>query len=300
LKYAICGGSGFIGKALARHWLLAGHEVLIIGRTLPESAARHPKQQYLTWSQLKENPAPAEGCHALINLAGASLSQRWTAAGKTSILDSRLETVAAAAKLLDSLVHKPSVVIQSSAVAIYGTSWTESFDESSPSRVMDFPSGVVEEWEVAADRSYTNIRLIKLRTGVVLGNGSGAFPKMKLPYLLGVGGSIGSGKQWLSWIHLDDIVALIDFCAANPELSGPVNATAPQPVTNEEFGKTLGKVYHRPHWLPLPSFVLKTALGELAEILLLGQRVLPSKALEHGFVFAYPGLRAALEQLKSQ
>jgi hypothetical protein len=236
----------------------------------------------------------------LINLAGASLSQRWSQSGKTAIMQSRLWAVSAAAKLLARLKHKPPVVIQASAVAIYGTSLQDTFNESSPAHVMDFPSDVVKTWEEASDEAYTNIRMIKLRTGVVLGNRNGAFPKMKLPYLLGFGGNIGAGNQWVSWIHLTDIVRLIDFCIQNPTISGPVNATAPQPVTNEEFGRMIGKVYNRPHWFPLPAMLLKTAVGELSEILLKGQRVLPSAALEQGFNFTFPTLQTALENLKSQ
>lgn len=300
MKYIICGGSGFIGRELAEYWLQSGHQIISVGRKLPEDQPDHPGLSYLTWDILEESPRAAEGADALINLAGASLSQRWTPEGKRAIMESRLETVAAAGKLLNSLQHKPSVVVQSSAVAIYGTSEQDTYDESSPGRVVDFPSEVVKTWEEAADEAYQNIRLVKLRTGVVLGNESGAFPKMKLPYSLGFGGRIGSGKQWLSWIHLMDIVRLIEFCIQHPEIEGPVNATAPQPVTNEQFGKMVGKVYHRPHWFPLPAFVLKTAVGELSEILLKGQRVLPSKAVNHGFIFTYPTLQPALEQLKSE
>jgi uncharacterized protein len=300
LKYVICGGTGFIGKALTEHWLQAGHKIIIVGRSQPESITSHPKLQYLTWDNLASDPAPAEHCNALVNLAGSSLSQRWSSSGKKSIRQSRLETVAAAAKLINNLKYKPSVIIQASAVAIYGTSLDDTFDESSPTHVMDFPSGVVKDWEEAADRSYKDVRLVKLRTGVVLGNKSGAFPKMKLPYLLGFGGQIGSGRQWVPWIHIADMVSLIEFCITNRELSGPVNATAPNPVTNNEFGRTIGQVYHRPHWLPLTAFVLKTALGELSDILLKGQRVLPAKALKHGFTLAYPELRDALQQLKSE
>jgi uncharacterized protein (TIGR01777 family) len=215
-------------------------------------------------------------------------------------MESRIETVTAAAKLVNALQQGPAVVIQASAVAIYGTSQKDTFDESSSARVMDFPSEVVKVWEMTADEGYHNVRLVKLRTGVVLGNDSGAFPKMKLPYSLGVGGKIGSGKQWLSWIHLTDIVRLIDFCVQNPAVEGPVNATAPNPVTNEQFGRMIGKVYHRPHWFPLPGFLLKAAAGELSEILLEGQRVLPAKAVNHGFTFTYPTLQPALEQLKSE
>jgi uncharacterized protein (TIGR01777 family) len=300
MKYIICGGTGFIGSRLKEYWLEAGHEVLIVGRKMPDSQATPPKLSYHTWDSLTTNPGPAEHSDAIINLAGSSLSQRWTPEGKKSIMLSRLETVTAAAKLLGVLKTKPPVIVQASAVAIYGTSLKDTFDESSPSHVMDFPSEVVKAWEDAADDAFADagIRLVKLRTGVVLGNESGAFPKMKLPYLLGFGGKIGSGKQWLSWIHLDDIVTLIDYCIQTPAMIGPVNATAPNPVTNEQFGQTIGKVYKRPHWFPLPAFALKAAVGELSEILLEGQRVLPSKALEHGFSFAFPTLESALRHIK--
>lgn len=299
MKYIICGGTGFIGSKLRDYWLAAGNEVLIVGRKKPESRHSHQKLTYLTWDDLAADPSPAENSNALVNLAGSPLSQRWTAKGKLSIMRSRLETVESTAKLLRSLKHKPSVIIQASAVAIYGTSLTETFDETSSAHVMDFPSEVVQAWEDAADEAFHSIRLVKLRTGVVLGNESGALPQMRLPYLLGVGGKIGSGKQWLSWIHLHDIVRLIDFCVATPDISGPVNATAPNPLTNDQFGRILGKVYKRPHWIPLPSFVLKAAFGELSEILLKGQRVLPSKALAHGFTFDFPLLESALQDIKN-
>jgi hypothetical protein len=300
MKYVICGGTGFIGSALTKYWLHAGNEVAIIGRNLPKTTPDHPKLSYHTWDDLNTDSTPLENANAMVNLAGASLSQRWSRSGKKAIMQSRIATVSAAAKLLDRLNHKPSVVIQASAVAIYGTSLQDSFNESSSSHVMDFPSEVVHTWEEVSDKAYQNIRLIKLRTGVVLGNESGAFPKMKLPYLLGFGGNIGTGNQWVSWIHLTDIVRLIDFCIHTPGISGPVNATAPHPVTNEDFGRMIGKVYNRPHWFPLPALLLKTAVGELSEILLKGQHVLPLASLEQGFSFTFPTLQAALEDLKKQ
>ncbi|AIQ62880.1 hypothetical protein PSTEL_06940 [Paenibacillus stellifer] len=299
MKAMICGGTGFIGTALTAYWLQAGHDIVVVGRRVPANAASHPRLQYRTWEELSIDPGPAEGSDILVNLAGSSLSQRWSSSGKERIMNSRIETVSAASQLIGRLNVKPKAVIQASAVAIYGTSLTDTFDESSPPRVMDFPSSVVQAWEEAADRAYPDIRLVKLRTGLVLGSKGGAFPKMKLPYMFGFGGRIGSGRQWMSWIHLSDMVALIDFCAASPNLAGPVNAVAPQPVTNDQFGAAIGSVYHRPHWFPLPSWVLKAALGELSEILLLGQRALPAKLLEHGFVFGFPELHRALEQLKN-
>jgi hypothetical protein len=300
MKYIICGGNGFIGRELTEYWLSAGHQILIVGRKLPKTQPAHPGLSFTTWDELAAAPEIAEHADALVNLAGASLSQRWSPDGKKAIMQSRLETVSAAGKLFTALEHKPPVILQASAIAIYGTSMSDTIDEDSPARVIDFPSEVVKTWEDAADEAYHGVRLIKLRTGVVLGNENGAFPKMKLPYSLGFGGKIGSGKQWLSWIHLEDIARLIDFCIVTPEIAGPVNATAPNPVTNEQFGRMIGKVYHRPHWFPVPAVILKAAVGELSEILLKGQRVLPAKAVNHGFTFTYPTLQQALEQLKSE
>ncbi|WP_106768673.1 TIGR01777 family oxidoreductase [Paenibacillus faecalis] len=299
MKIAICGGTGFIGQSLCRHWVQEGHHIIIVTRSKPEKVENADQITYATWDDMKQKPQLFEGLDALINLAGSSLSQRWSVNGKERILSSRHQTVAAVAELMRHLSRKPPVVIQASAMAIYGTSEDKTFDESSPSRVMDFPSSVVAEWEEAADRIPVD-RLIKLRISVVLGNDGGAFPKMILPYKLGFGGKIGSGHQWMSWIHIRDIVSLIDFCVQNPDIKGPVNAAAPHPVTNKEFGRTVAKVYRRPHWLPVPSFLLKTILGELSMILLEGQRIIPVKAEKHGFQFQYPKLIDALYDLRKK
>ncbi|WP_150265713.1 TIGR01777 family oxidoreductase [Paenibacillus tepidiphilus] len=300
MRYVIFGGSGFIGRELTEYWLAAGHQIIVVGRRKPSHTSERMGLSYYSWDDLDAQPALIEGADALVNLAGASLSQRWSPGGKQAILSSRLQTVGRAAKALSALEHKPAVIVQASAVAIYGTSLEAVFDEASPSTVSDFPSQVVQAWEASADEAYRDIRLVKLRTGIVLGNGSGAFPKLKLPYMLGVGGRMGSGKQWLSWIHIRDMVRLIDHCVHNPLIEGPVNATAPHPVRNDDFGRTIGSVFHRPHWFTLPAVALKTLLGEMSEILLLGQRVIPAKALEHGFTFTYATLHSALEQLKAE
>lgn len=297
MKTVICGGTGFIGKALSNHLLTMGHEVVIVTRKLPLEHIPNPGPVYYTWDQIDKHPELLEGIDALINLAGSSLSQRWTSKAKQSIHQSRQTTVAAVARLIHSLQSKPEVVVQASAIAIYGTSLTETFTEISPQRVIDFPSDVVQKWENAADEIHS-VRLVKLRVSVVLGNEGGAFPIMRLPYKLGVGGKIGSGKQWMSWIHIHDIVRLIEFCISNPTIKGPVNASAPDPVTNDQFGKTVAQVYLRPHWFPVPSLLMKAALGELSLIMLEGQRVLPAKALSLGFHFTYPSLKQALDNLK--
>ncbi|MWV44400.1 TIGR01777 family protein [Paenibacillus sp. HJL G12] len=295
MKITICGGTGFIGKALSDHLLQQRHEVFIITRKKPETEETEVK--YLTWEQIDVNPALLEGTEAIVNLAGSSLNQRWTPKAKKSIIESRLSTVMAVAKLVQALHQKPEVVVQSSAIAIYGTSRSDTFSEDSPEHVVDFPSSVVKEWEDAAEL-IQGVRLVKLRTGVVLGTNGGAFPLMKLPYTLGFGGRIGSGMQWVSWIHLQDMVRLIEFCITDRDIDGPVNASAPEPVTNNQFGQTIGRAYHRPHWFPVPSFLMKTVLGELSLILLEGQRVIPDKAVKYGFRFDFPTLRQALENLK--
>jgi len=200
------------------------------------------------------------------------------------------------ARLVEQLREKPEVVVNASGISIYGTSETDTYDETSPPRVVDFLSGVVEKWEQAID-GIQSPRVIKLRVGIVLGRDGGAFPKMAIPYKLGVGGRVGSGRQWLSWIHIEDMVRMIDFCIRNPRIRGPVNATAPNPVTYEEFGRTLGKIMRRPHYFPVPAALLKLVFGELSVLLLEGQKVIPRAVLEHGFDFRYPTIETALRQL---
>lgn len=201
MRIAICGGTGFIGQALTSRWQRDGHEVIIVTRSKPDTPTHHEQAgqvSYLTWDQMESQPEQFEQLDALVNLAGSSLSQRWTSEGKKRILKSREQTV---------------------------SSLAETFDEDSPAAIMDFPSEVVQLWEQAADHLQVD-RLIKLRISVVLGDQGGALPKMLLPYKLGVGGRIGSGKQWLSWIHIDDMVSLIDYCIRHEDISGIVNAAS--------------------------------------------------------------------------
>lgn len=299
MKYIIFGASGFIGSALTDYWLRKGHEVILVGRKKAVTP-QFPLASSTTWAEIESNPELAEGADGWINLSGASLNQRWSKKNKELIIQSRLTAVNDAGRLLQRLHRKPNVIIQASAVGIYGTSLDKTFDESSPANVSDFPSHVVQLWEAAADEAYSKVgsRVVKLRTGIVLGNSGGALTMLKLPYLLGFGGRMGSGKQWMSWIMLSDIVKLIDYAVQQPSIEGPLNAVAPHPTTNDEFGRRLGAAYHRPHWFPVPAPVLKLALGEMSELALQGQRVLPAKALAHGFVFQYSELLPALKSLK--
>jgi uncharacterized protein (TIGR01777 family) len=301
MKFIIFGASGFIGSALTDYWLRAGHEVILVGRKAAVTP-QFPHASSTTWAELEANLELAEGSDGWVNLSGASLNQRWSQKNKDLIIQSRLKAVNDVGRLLQRLHSRPNVIIQASAVGIYGTSLDKTFDENSPANISDFPSQVVQLWEAAADEAYSKIgsRVIKLRTGIVLGNGGGALTLLKLPYLLGFGGRMGSGKQWMSWIMLSDIIKLIDYAVHQSSIEGPLNAVAPHPVTNDKFGRMLGTAYHRPHWFPVPAPVLNLALGEMSELVLQGQRVLPAKALEHGFVFQYPELLSGLKSLKSK
>ncbi|MEY9092722.1 TIGR01777 family oxidoreductase [Paenibacillus sp. RC84] len=294
MRIAISGGTGFIGGHLIAHFKKRGDELILISRSA--SGHAYAGVQTVTWSEIEHNPRYLEGTDAWINLAGSTINQRWSETAKRQILSSRLKTTAAVASALKALQNKPPVVVNASAMAIYGTSETHTYDEFSPVRADDFLAEVVKEWEEAADRIPAE-RIVKIRTGLVLGTDGGAFPKMALPFKFGAGGRIGSGSQWMSWIHIADMVALIDACIRNEDISGPVNATAPHPVRNREFAQTLGSVLRRPHVLPVPAFALKIVLGELSMLLLEGQRVLPRKLLEHEFQFRYPTLEEALLEL---
>lgn len=306
MKLAICGGTGFIGSHLSEYWRQQGHDVTIVTRKArdnqPDGIKPEPIKpdviKYVTWDELSKDPLPLESLDAVVNLAGESLNQRWTEDTKTKIRQSRLDSVHRLGDILDRLTIRPKAVVQSSAVGIYGTSRTDTYNEYSKVASIDFLSDVCIQWENAALQRFNNTRLVLIRTGLVLGN-KGAYPLMQLPYKLGVGGPIGDGKQWVSWIHIDDMVKLIDYAVRTPEMSGPVNATSPHPVINGDFGKTIGKVLHRPHFFPVPSFMLKAMLGEMSILILEGQKALPDKAQECGFRFDIPRLEDAIYQLKN-
>ncbi|QHT62780.1 TIGR01777 family protein [Paenibacillus lycopersici] len=295
MKVAVTGGTGYIGSLLVDALLKRGDEVAILSRS-ERPKEKKPKLSGITWKQLAVTPALLDGYDAIVNLAGATINQRWNAAGKQAILQSRLDAADAIATAVAALANKPPIVVNASGISIYGTDAAVAHDERSLVRGTDYLASVVEQWEAAADRIPVQ-RLVKVRIGLVLGRKGGAFPAMLMPYRLFAGGRIGSGKQWIPWIHEDDMVRLLLFCIDNPQIAGPVNACAPEPATNDAFGRAVGKAAGRPHWLPLPAFLLKAALGELSFLLLEGSRAVPGKALEYGFQFRYATLRDALRQL---
>ncbi|OMF38759.1 TIGR01777 family protein [Paenibacillus sp. FSL H8-0548] len=296
MRVAIAGGTGFIGSALTDRLLNRNDEVFIISRSGAREQTRRPGVTHVTWDELDTAPGLLEGIDAIINLAGESINQRWSVAAKHRVMDSRITAAARISKLMNSLEPKPPLVINASGISAYGISSNEIFDESSPMKVTDFLSEVVSNWEQAADAIPAE-RLVKLRVGVVLDKKDGAFPLMAMPYRLFGGGRIGSGKQWLSWIHLEDMIRLILFILDHEDISGPVNGSSPDPVSNDVFGRAIGKAMGRPHWFPVPAFVMKALFGEMSTLLLDGQRALPRKALDHGFVFRFPTVDSAMNDL---
>ncbi|MBH5317466.1 TIGR01777 family oxidoreductase [Paenibacillus sp. GSMTC-2017] len=297
MRVAIAGGTGFIGKALTNALLKRGDQVWIITRSRSVKAIHiHRMLRFVTWSELEVDSSQLEGCDAIVNLAGESINQRWTTSAKDRILHSRQWAAAKVATLMESLSQKPSVVINASGISAYGISQDEVFDEDSKTNVTDYLSEVVQLWEEAADRISVD-RLVKLRIGLVLDRKGGAFPLMILPYRLFGGGKIGTGKQGLSWIHIEDMIGLILYCLDNDKMRGAVNASAPEPVSNNTFGQAIGHALGRPHWFPVPALLMRTFFGEMSTLLLDGQRALPKKALDNGYVFRYPTVKGALSQL---
>lgn len=297
MNIAIAGGTGFIGKHLIKALTAGGHHVYILSRKPAETEQKNIS--YVLWQNdgaLPERELPE--IEVWINLAGATIFGRWTEKTKAVILQSRLQSVKESARIIQEQKVKPNVYIQGSAVGIYGTSADKTFTETSSVSDGDFLSRTATAWEKEAKQiEALGIRTICMRFGVVLGKDGGALSKMALPYQWFAGGRIGSGRQWMSWIHIDDAVGIIQSAIQNSHLSGPVNVTAPNPVRMETFGKTVAKVKNRPHWLHVPEFALKTVLGEMSLLILKGQRAIPEKSLSNGYHFRYQTIEDALLDL---
>ena len=290
MRVLITGASGLIGSALRGALRREGHEAVALVRRPVRGAAE------VQWNPAAVDAAPFEGADAVVHLAGENIAGgRWTAERKQKILDSRKDGTRNLAQSIAAAGRKPEVLVSASAVGIYGNRGDEVLTESSASGD-GFLAGVSRAWEeaLAAARA-AGVRVVSPRIGVVLDGKGGALPKMALPFKFGAGGRVGSGKQWMSWITLDDLVRLLIFAMTNRDLQGPVNAVAPQAVTNAEFTRTLARVLHRPAIFPAPAFAMRLLLGEMAdELLLSGQRVEPKVAMERGFRFQYPQLETAL------
>ncbi|ADU29234.1 TIGR01777 family oxidoreductase [Evansella cellulosilytica] len=298
MKIAIAGGSGFIGKALTSLLVNNGHHVFVLTR----HAAQHQSKENVTFIQwLTNNAKPElelEGIDAIINLAGESLnSGRWTKEKKQQLRNSRISATNEVVRIIESMQSRPNVLVNGSAIGYYGTSLTSTFTEGDIVKSNDFLSSLVHDWEDTTSPLIGELRIVYARFGIVLSKEAGALKKMLLPYKMFVGGKLGSGQQWMSWVHIEDTVRALEHCIQTPSISGPVNITSPTPVRMHEFGKTLATVINRPYWAPVPSFVLKTVLGEMSTLVLEGQRVLPRNLQETGFTFIYPSLKEALDSL---
>ncbi len=300
MKIAIVGATGFVGSRLVEELAAQGHQVVILTRQPDRATSRFPQAEVVGYAPLKSGAwqKSISGCDAVVNLAGEPIAEkRWTPAQKQSILDSRKLGTQKIVEAIAQADIKPQVLINASAIGYYGTSETAKFAETSPSGT-DFLAQVCTEWETAAQAvTASGTRLVILRLGIVLGENGGALGKMLAPFSAFVGGPIGSGKQWFSWIHRDDLVKLIVTAITDPQMQGVYNATAPNPVTMQDFAQTLGTVMGRPSWLPVPNFALEALLGEGAIVVLQGQQVVPTETLATGFNFQYPTLRPALASI---
>ena len=293
MRIGVTGATGLVGSALLPVLTDAGHEAVGLRRGGADAGAAP------SWDPSGGRVAAAGPLDAVVHLAGENIAGgRWSAARKARIRDSRVEGTAALCRGLAALDPRPATLVCASAVGFYGDRGDERLDESSPAG-SGFLADVCQEWEAAAAPARdAGIRLVHLRIGIVLTPAGGALGQMLLPFKMGVGGVIGSGRQFMSWIALDDLTAAILHAAVTEGLEGPVNAVAPNPASNTEFTKTLGRVLGRPTILPMPAFGARLAFGEMADHLLLGgARVEPTRLEETGFEFGYPDLEGALRHL---
>lgn len=289
------GGTGFLGGALVDALRAGGNEVLVLTRNPARDGG---EVQWSPGRGLGSWAAAFEGAGAVINLAGAPIAEgRWTEARKTSILASRVEATRAVVSALRAAAAEGAVLLNGSAVGYYGTHRGDALDESSPPG-HDFLAKVCLEWEAEALEARAIARVVLLRTGFVVARDGGALPRLALPFHFFAGGPLGSGRQVMSWIHRDDWVAMVRWALTSTGVSGPLNLTAPSPVTNREMAAAVGRALHRPAFMPAPSFALRLMLGEMADALILnGQRVLPRVAQEHGFRFQYESIDEALAEI---
>lgn len=307
MKVAVTGATGFVGSRLVERLQSEGHQIVVLTRSA-ESAKRvfpvatFPQVEIMAYSPLESGAwqQSISGCDAVVNLAGAPIAEsRWTAERKQEISDSRKLGTRKIVEAITQANPKPTVLVNSSAIGYYGTSETAIFEESAKPG-SDFLAQVCQDWEYEAERvKSAGVRLVILRTGIVLGMG-GAIAKMLLPFRMFAGGPIGSGRQWFSWIHRDDLVSLILQALTQTEMAGTYNATAPNPVRMAELCHALGQVMNRPSWLPVPDFALEALLGDGAQVVLQGQQVLPKRTESSGFKFTYPTVKPALEEILSQ
>lgn len=300
MRLILSGGTGFIGTALRESLVQKGHEVVVLTRQASKENQPGIRTRYARWNPPEGGAWEREldGIDGVVNLAGEPIvGKRWTKAQKLKILESRAGATQALVAAIHKTKRKPFFLISASAVGYYGPHGDEDVTEASP-HGKDFLAQVCQAWEAHALRAEDfGVRVVRLRTGIVLEKGGGALAKMLFPFQLGLGGPLGKGGQWMSWVHRDDLIGLIHFLMEKKEVRGAVNGTAPNPVQMREFAETLGRALRRPAIFPVPAFALRILLGEMANVLLTGQRVLPKRALELGYPFKFPRLEAALKAI---
>jgi uncharacterized protein (TIGR01777 family) len=301
MRIVIAGGSGFLGSALAAHLAADNHQIVILTRQPRSADPSRPRTSYKQWSPDGHSGSWAnalDNADAVVNLAGESIAaKRWSTAQKQRIRDSRLLATRSLTAAVREVSTPPRVFISGSAVGYYGDRGDETLTEASAPGT-DFLAGVCKDWEAAANAIGAGTRVVLIRTGIVLDRKGGALPKMLPPFYLFAGGPIGSGRQYMPWIHRDDWVRLVAWSATSDSPRGALNVTGPKPITNKEFSTALGQALRRPSVMPAPPFALRIALGEMADALLLSsQRALPVRATDLGFTFRFSNIDDALADI---
>ncbi len=292
----LTGGTGLIGRRLCKHWLAQGHQLTVLSRK-PYEVARLCGANVRGIAHFDD--VGSQHVDAVVNLAGAPIADRpWTRKRKILLWDSRITLTEQLLTWLERREQKPGVLISGSAVGWYGDGGERELDETAQPVSEDFASRLCIAWEETAQRAEAlGIRVVLVRTGLVLADEGGMLQRLLPPFKMGMGGPIGNGRQWMPWVHIEDQIALIDFLMNRDDARGPYNACAPAPVRNRDFAKTLASVLHRPSFMPMPAVALRLLLGELSILLLGGQRARPDRLQEAGFTFRFTDLRAALENL---
>jgi uncharacterized protein (TIGR01777 family) len=294
MKVTVTGATGRIGSHLVAALQARGDDVIALSRD-PDRAGEKLGIEALPWDPENEAPPKASlvGRDAVVHLAGEDVAQRWNKDAKARILDSREKSTRSLVHAIFDAKPRPPIFVCASASGYYGARGDEPVGEAEPPG-SDWLASVVMRWEQQADTALIGTRLVKVRTGIVLDADGGALAKMLPPFKAGVGGPIGGGKQYMPWIHLDDIIGIYMAALDSPSFAGPINASAPNPVTNKEFAQALGRALHRPAVAPIPGLTIKAMYGEMAQIVLKGVRMVPARAAELGYEFKHPELDEAL------
>ena len=308
MKIAVTGATGFVGTRLVERLIDEGHDVKVFTRDAQKAkrvfaAAKYKSSiEFVAYTPMESGDWQKEvsGCDRVANLAGEPISERWTAERKQRILNSRKLGTRKLVEAIAQADPKPTALVSGSAIGYYGTSESAEFFETSEPVENDFLSQVCQAWEAEANKAKdAGVRVAIIRTGIVLGDGGGAIAKMLTPFKLYAGGPIGSGRQWFSWIHIDDLVSLYLKALLDSSMQGVYNGTAPNPLRMKAFCETIGEVLDRPSWLPVPDFAIEALLGDGAVVVLKGQKVLPERTQATGFSFDYDEAKDAIKQVVS-